>query len=156
MPDRSPTKIGWAAAAGAIAAIAATPAGAALGGTYASVEADRVHLSARMTSTSTAGYAAHMLTAPNGGTVREFVRPDGTIFAVSWRGPARPDLRQLLGGRFEVFRTASAGHRGRTRMPIAVREGDMVVRSAGHPGLFWGEAYLPGAVPAGFSADDLR
>ena len=143
-------------AIGVAAAMTGSAANAVLGGATASVEADRAHLSARMSSAAAATHTTHTLTDANGGIVREYARADGTVFAVSWRGPARPDLRQLLGDRFDAFRVASSGHRGRTRRPIAMRQGDLVVRSAGHPGAFFGVAYLAALVPAGFTAADLR
>ncbi len=143
-------------AIGVAAGMIGSAAGAVLGGTASSVEADRVHLAARMSSAAAGTHTTHTLTDVNGGVVREYARDDGTVFAVSWRGPARPDLRQLLGSRFDTFRIASSGHRGRTRRPIAMRQGDLVVRSAGHPGAFFGVAYLADIVPPGFSPADLQ
>ena len=79
------------------------------------------------------------------------------MFAVSWRGVARPDLRQLLGGYFDTFQSDNALHGGRrSRRPMAVNRSDFVVRTGGHSGAFWGVAILPQAAPAGFSASDLQ
>ena len=104
------------------------------------------------------------------GIVREFVNGDGVVFAVAWRGPGRPDLRQLLGSAFDTFQAkvtapdsnttvASDGavvHHGRLRRALVVEQRDLFVHSAGHPGAFFGFATLPQQTPPGFSPDALR
>jgi hypothetical protein len=137
---------------------AAGQAHAALGGARASVEADRAHMAARMQATYLATHTVQTLTASNGDTIREFVAVDGTVFALAWTGPARPDLKQLLGDRFTVVQAdndgdAQAGHR---RRPLGVNRGDFILRTGGHPGAFWGVAYLPGSIPTGVRLEDLQ
>jgi hypothetical protein len=156
-----PTRSLWRAAFGlalSLALAAGAPAArAGLGGSYASVEADRAHLSASMRSTGGGAYTVHTLTLANHGAVREFTRSDGTVFAIAWRGPGRPDLRQLLGGRFETFQSDNTPPQGRrTRRPLTVNRTDLMVQAAGHPGAFWGFAYLPELAPAGFSTGELK
>ena len=133
-------------------------AAAGLGGAMESVEADRVRFAARMSSTGAAGYAVHALKMPNGGVVREFTRPDGMVFAVTWRGPGRPDLHQLLGSllfdRFQSDNVMPAGRR--THTPLASDHADFVVQTGGRPGAFWGVAFLPQAAPSGFSPSSIR
>ncbi len=147
-------------AAGALCLLVAARAQASLGGGYASVEADRAHLAAKLVSTSVATFTVHALTLANGGVVREFMRgDDGVIFAISWRGPGRPDLRQLLGDRFAILGADNTSHQisgRRPRMPLAVSRADFVVRTGGHSGAFWGFAYLPQQAPSGFSASNLQ
>lgn len=140
----------------ALATVAATPAAAELGGGRRGVEADRAHLAAAMVSSATATHTVHTLTLANGDTVREFADADGTVFAVAWEGPARPDLRQLLGPAFETMQTDVATSRHRPRAAMAVARADLVVRGGGHPGAFRGFAYLPGRIPPGFRADALE
>jgi hypothetical protein len=99
----------------------------------------------------------HALTLANGGVTREFTRRDGVVFAVTWSGPSRPDLRQLLGGYFDAVQTASAPTGVRhMRRPLMIAHGGMLLRAAGHAGHFHGVAYLPQLAPAGFSAADLQ
>ncbi len=142
---------------GAAWLLLALPAHAALGGAFSSVENDRVHLSAKMVSVTHATHAVHSLTLANGDTVREFANPDGVVFAIAWQGPARPDLRQLLGSHFDTLQADSAAPRsGRSRRPMSVDRTDFVVHTGGHSGAFWGLAYLPQAIPSGFSANDLQ
>jgi hypothetical protein len=140
----------------AVGAGMASVAHAALGGAYASVEADRAHMSAKLNSTLGSTYSVHALALPNGGVTREYTRADGIVFAIAWQGPSRPDLRQLLGAYFETFQSDNALHHGRrARRPLSVQRPDIVVQSAGHSGAFWGLAYLPQAAPAGFSINDF-
>jgi hypothetical protein len=144
-----------AAAAAALALVG--PAHASLGGAYETVERDRAHMAARVASAQAASYRVHTLTLANQGVVKEFTRPDGTVFAIAWRGPGRPDLRQLLGARFSQLQAENAPAAGRRiRRPMSVNRSDLVVHSAGHPGGFWGFAYLPAMQPADFSLGDLK
>jgi hypothetical protein len=137
--------------------LAATPALAALGGPYASVAADRAHFAARVVSAAAATHTVHTLTLPNGGTVKEYSRPDGTVFAVTWSGRGRPDLRQLLGPWFDVMQADNAARTGPPhRRPLSVSRSNFLLQSGGHSGAFWGKALLPGVAPAGFSANDLQ
>jgi hypothetical protein len=154
---RARLKPSLALAVAGLALGVAPAAWAGLGGTYASVETDRAHLSAAMRSNSAGTYTIHTLTLANRGAVREYTRGDGTVFAITWRGPGRPDLRQLLGDRFETFQADNTPPHGRrTHRPLTVNRTDMMVQSAGHPGAFSGFAYLPQMAPAGFSTSDLK
>ena len=129
----------------------AAPAWAALGGAMDSVMADSAHFAARMTSTTAATHAEHDLTLANGAVVREFTRPDGAVFAVTWHAQGRPDLRQLLGVHFDAFQADNALQGGRrTHRPLSVARSDFIVQSGGHPGAVWGVAYLPQMAPPGF------
>ncbi|HLZ85509.1 MAG TPA: DUF2844 domain-containing protein [Caulobacteraceae bacterium] len=148
----------WASIAFALGSclIAAWPAQASLGGRRDSIDADRRHLGAQLSATVAPTHTVHRLTLPNGEVIREFARSDGVVFAVAWRGPARPDLRQLLGPRFDDVQADNVLPGGRrTRRPLAVRRPDFALSSGGHPGAFWGVAYLPALAPPGFSVTDL-
>ena len=134
----------------------AAPTRAALGGAYDSVQADRVHFAARLSSSGSGAFTIHTLNL-NNGLVREYTRSDGTVFAVTWQGPGRPDLRQLLGGYFTTFQSDNALPRGRrARRPFSVNRSDFVVRTGGHSGAFFGAALLPRVAPAGFSVSELK
>lgn len=150
-------RLAGAAAVLTAALLGAAPAAqAALGHAPESVQTDRIHMSARMATTTASAYTAQTLTLANDGTVKEF-STGGVVFAVAWRGPARPDLKQLLGEHFDTLQAETAvvgAHR--LRAPILVNRTDLVVHSAGHPGAFRGFAYLPAQIPAGVSAADLQ
>src|ERR1700692_3293890 len=74
------------------------PASASLGGDLSSVQIDQVRMrGAVMKVANRNAYTVHEMRAESGTTVREFVSPTGTVFAVAWQGPSIPDLRQVLG-----------------------------------------------------------
>jgi hypothetical protein len=136
----------------------AAPARAELGGPLASVEADRGRLGARMTSHALGGYRRHDLTRANGGGVHELTNANGRVFAVTWNGPGKPDLRALLGPYFATFQAGSTGY-GRAmhalRRPPQVSRPDLRIQTAGHMGWFRGVALIPSLAPAGFDAAAL-
>ena len=139
------------------ASLNANPASATLGASYVSVETDRAHMSAHHAVASQVAYTVHSLTTPSGSVLREFTRPDGKVFAVAWQGPARPDLRQALGPYFDELNAANPPRaRGGRHIPLTANRSDLVVRSGGHSGGFFGVAYVPGLVPAGVSLAALR
>lgn len=131
---------------------------AELGGTLSSVVADSGRMGAQMASTPMGGYARHDLTRANGGMVHELTNAQGQVFAVTWSGPGKPDLRSLLGRHFEAFQ-ASNDTGGRTlrvlRRPQQVSQSDLQIQTGGHMGWFHGEAFIPSLAPAGFSTRDL-
>lgn len=135
------------------------PACAELGGPLASVEADRVHMAARIVSADMGTYTRHALTRVNGGAVHELTNANGQVFAVLWSGPGKPDLRTLLGSHFATFQSAS-GTTGRglhgLRRPAQVSEANLQVQTEGHMGWFRGVAFIPSLAPPGFSLGDLR
>ncbi len=130
----------------------AAPSFASLGGASATIEADRAHLAARSSTIANAAYTVNVMTLPNGGTVKEFERNDGVVFAITWRGPSRPDLRQLLGSRFDVLQSDVAARTGRRqRGRLSDERSDFVLHGGGHSGAFFGTAYLPQLAPSDFS-----
>ena len=87
--------------------------------------------------------------------VHEFVDATGTVFAVSWSGPFKPDLSKLLGRHFEAFQKGE-GRRTGDRTHQRVETDDMVVVSAGHMGALIGRAWLPARLPAGFDPEAMQ
>src|SRR5258708_38432930 len=66
------------------------------------VQSDVAQLSASVKSSQArAGYRMHEIQLPGGTLLREFVAPDGNVFAVAWNGPTPPNLRQALGKYFD-------------------------------------------------------
>ncbi len=137
--------------------VLAFPACAHLGGPYASVEADSVRLGAALQSTATATHSVHALTLANHGQIKEFTGAGaGAVFAVTWRGAGRPDLRSLLGEHFQKLQADNVRPGPRSRRPLSVHRSDLVIVTGGHPGGFWGVAFLPQQIPADFPSGELR
>lgn len=140
------------------------PAGisAELGGRLATVATDQGRMAARLRSVAAGRYTRHELTRPNGGMVREFTNDEGAVFAVTWSGPGKPDLRALLGRYFPMVQggggTGGAGG-GRAmhslRRPAQVNAPDLQLQTGGHMGWFHGVAFIRSLAPAGFSTNDL-
>jgi hypothetical protein len=137
---------------------------AALGAGAASVQSDAVALN--MVVKSTKSKILHQNSAPttvyemsNGGlTVREYTRPDGTVYGVAWQGMNHPDLQPLLGSYFKDF---SLAHQSKNRRKGPHRHGsikgnDIVVEKSGHMRAVSGRAYVPSLLPQGVSADDIQ
>ncbi len=143
------------AAALAFCLAVAAPAQASLGAQRASVDSDVTHLKARLKSTATTAYTLHELSGDGGMTTREFTNGAGTVFAVSWEGPVRPDLKTLFGDYFPRFQADVHG-RARLHKPMRADEIDFIVRTGGHPGAMWGFAVLPAQVPQGFPMEALQ
>jgi hypothetical protein len=100
-----------------------------------------------------AAYSVHVVTLPSGTEVREYVAPNGIVFAVAWNGPTLPNLKATLGAAFDRYASANATRRA---TPLAVAADDLVVYSAGHLRAFVGHAYLPHAVPAGVNINAIQ
>lgn len=133
------------------------PSGAALGDDHGSVETDRRVLQASLRLSENASYRVSELQTELGVTIRQYETISGTVFAVTWHGPFKPDLRQLLGSHFESYSSAPrapAALRGRAARIVV--PGGAVVQSEGRSRSFSGYAYLPTLMPAGMSVDDLR
>jgi hypothetical protein len=133
-----------------LASLAALPAAhAALGDTLASVQADSQRLkAATLRVQATGSYTVQVLQLPEGGTVNEYLTPAGTVFAVRWVAPFKPDLGQLLGRYFATYATAPRSA-GSDRSHLAIEAGDLVVHAGGRPRAFAGTAWVPSLVPAG-------
>ena len=154
---RRTSALGCAVALVVTLVVAPQASRAELGGRYASVMADGVRLRAQVKSVPATNYTVHHMTLANGGEVRQFAAADGTVFAVAWNGPGRPDLRQLLGPRFDAVQTANAPVRGHFRRhALTVQQSDFIVQTGGHPGAFFGVAYLQQSLPAGVTGSELH
>ena len=135
-----------------------TAASAKLGGAMSSVTVDRGRMAVSMKSVAMGRYTRHEMTRPNGGSVREFTNAAGMVFAVTWSGPGKPDLRILFGPYFSTFQSnsvATARQMHSLRRPPQVAQRDLQIQAGGHMGWFHGVAFVPSLAPPGFSIDDL-
>lgn len=131
---------------------------AELGGRLSSVAADSGNMHARIASVAHGNYARHELTRSNDGIVREYTNASGMVFAVTWSGPGKPDLRTLLGQYFTIFQANSeviAHSTHALRRPPQVSQPDLQIQTSGHMGWFRGVAFVPSLAPPGFAVADL-
>ncbi len=128
---------------------------AALGGAPSDFGTTPLRQGGRSLAAATAGdtaavYTVSQSTLDSGTVVREYSNTLGIVFAVSWSGPALPDLRTLLGDKFAVM-TSFAGKRPKAgHSQLSVNQPDVVIVSSGHMRAYAGHAWIPSALPAGF------
>jgi hypothetical protein len=136
----------------------AFPAWASLGGDTVSIQADQLHMQGTRTTKAAESYTVHEIQSATGTVVREYLSPEGKVFAVAWNGPWLPDLRQLLGGYFEQYRAAVQRQSGarRVRKPVMIDQPGLVVQVGGHIRAFSGRAYVPELLPSGVRAEDIQ
>ena len=128
---------------------------AELGGTATSTRATG---GAVVHSLQNGPFQVRTMTDEGGTTINEYSSSAGRIFAYTWQGPTMPDLQTLLGNFYESWRDGATSY----RTPVSslhstrVTRSDVVVESGGMMRSYVGRAWLPGALPAGVSADDLH
>ena len=127
---------------------------AALGGDASSVDSDQAKMRAQGRVTQTAKYSVHELQASTGTTVREFLTPQGKVFGVAWAGPAKPDMRQVLGTYYEEY--AKSLPTRRLHHPVTIQGSSFVVQSGGHQRALMGRAYVPEMVPQGVDIQEIK
>lgn len=134
------------------------PAAASLGGDAASVEADAAKIQSSLRTTSSESYTIHEMQTSAGVDVKEYASTAGKVFAVTWKGPTHPDLRQLFGPYFEQFVQAEKAQRAQRhgRGPVVIQQPGLVVQVSGRMRSFSGRAYLPPMLPAGVHLEDIR
>jgi hypothetical protein len=138
-----------------LAAFAAAPALAALGGGVDSVQSDVVHMKGTVRAAPATGYTVHEITTSYGTTLREFAGADGVVFALAWNGPVYPDLQQVLGSYYSQFAQAASTTRTSHRH-LDIEQPGLVVQNSGRLRAFSGRAWLPALLPQNFSVGDIR
>ena len=99
----------------------------------------------------------HETTDANGIVVRQYVDANGTVYAVSWRGPAMPDVQSLLGTYFDTFKKGAQATIGDAGLHTArVTQGELVVENYVRLREFSGRAWLANALPPGVSTTDIQ
>lgn len=128
---------------------------ATLGEDVASVAVLKARLGATLQVHARERFAIHELALPTGAKLREFADDAGKVFAVSWSGGFRPNLRDVMGSHYDRFIAATRGRRAargiaRTELP------GLVVVVGGHLRNSFGYVLLSDRVPAGLEPADLR
>jgi hypothetical protein len=128
---------------------------AALGEDVDSVAADQVRLQAQLQVVHRPNHTIHEMQVPTGGNIREFVADSGKVFAVSWSGGWRPNLREMMGKHYDRY-LAAAKERRMARGLVRIEIPGMVVVMGGHQRAFFGHAYLTDLLPSGFLVEDIH
>jgi hypothetical protein len=102
-------------------------------------------------------YQVHEFQLGSGTMVKEIATAQGTVFAVTWRGPVLPDLTAFLGVYFTTFNQAAAQARagGARASAVSVNKDGLVLRSSGRMRAFEGYAFATSLVPTGVNIDEL-
>jgi Protein of unknown function (DUF2844) len=130
-------------------------ASATLGEPEITVQTDVARAHASIKSQARASYKVHEIQLPSGTVMREFVAANGNVFAVTWQGPTRPDLRQALGQYFDAYASVPRSKMA-DRRHVQIQQGDLVVEAGGHMRALSGRAYLLSAVPSGVNLGELH
>lgn len=148
--------------AGVAALLATVPAWAALGGapSFRGVPSTPSS-SLRVMSASgkaTAPWTVNTTTQDGDTVIREYLDSSGKVFAVSWRGPRGASVDTLLGSYFPAWEKGlAAAHAARGGYgPVELREPGLVVETGGHMGSLIGRAWLPKALPQGFTTNQIQ
>jgi hypothetical protein len=133
------------------------PGWAALGQPEASVSTDQLHMKSEDRVQTFQAYKVHQLTTANGPTVREYVSPQGLVFAITWQGRSTPDMNQLLGTYVNDLQTATAAQtRIQPRRGISVKTKDFVYSNFCRLRICTGSAYVPSLIPSNVSVEAIR
>lgn len=132
---------------------------ATLGGGLDSVDSDRITLKAQAKAvvSTHGGYSVHEMTLPSTTIVRQYVSDAGTVFAVTWSGQFKPNLRQLLGAYFDAMVSAQTAAPQAGLSHLRIRSGNLAVESNGHLNQqYHGRAYLANEIPAGLNLSNIE
>jgi hypothetical protein len=156
IPRRDASKLIACLSVTLMAAACPRMASATLGEPESSVQTDAAQIRGSLKAmTDHQVYRVHEITMLSGTLLREFVSPDGKVFAVAWKGPTMPDLRQTLGQYYDkLVPLSKLSHADHNHLQVV--QDDIVYQVSGHMRAFSGRAYIPGAVPAGVDLGDLH
>jgi hypothetical protein len=131
---------------------------ASLGRDATSVQEDVAKMRGTLHTSSGNSYTLHEIQTPTGVVIKEYASPVGQVFAVTWKGPFHPDLRQLLGPYFDEYVQAARTQRAKRpgHGPILIQHAGLVVEISGHLRSFTGRAYILQQLPAGMHVEDVR
>ncbi len=128
---------------------------AALGGSADSVESDRVSMKGLIRPLPAGVLQKQQLELPSGTLLTEYLNAAGKVYAVTWHGPALPNLRQVLGNYFVNYQAAARQPVVRHRL-VRLNSPDIVIESSGKMRAFVGRAWVPGLLPSGVTAADIQ
>lgn len=136
---------------------ASQPANAVLGEPATSIASDKESLGGlRIAKSAGDGFEVQEIQT-EGNSVREYVSPDGIVFAVAWNGLVHPDLTHLLGSYATEYQQALKNlPRKPGRQSLKVTSSRVIVEKWGHMRNLQGRAYAPDLLPAGVTINEIR
>ncbi len=131
---------------------------AELGGSEASVQTDQQKLHGALRVQRNQAYAVHEIRTESNSVAREFVSPDGTVFAIAFHGNTPGESNALLGPYAAQIAQAMSAQKGRRHLSGAVtfRIGNIVYEASGHMRSYHIRAYLADRVPQGTGLEEIR
>ncbi|MDQ5986117.1 MAG: hypothetical protein CSYNP_01835 [Syntrophus sp. SKADARSKE-3] len=135
----------------------ALPLQATLGESEDSIDADKAAIEATDLSTEVRNGCRIRVIRSDAATIREYITPNGIIFAIAWNGLIHPDLTALLGSYAGEYRTAmerTSREPGRRRLRVQTNQ--VTVEKWGHMRNLQGRAYVPALIPPGVSIDEIK
>ena len=133
--------------------IVAVPALATLGGAVTK-EAKQIQVQNSVVSAQPT-LNVFQFSLPSGTEVKEYTDSNGVVVAVSWQGPAMPNLEQLLGAHFQTFINRPTNS-NQSHRRVVMNTPELVAQVHGHVGAFKGVVYNPSALPAGFNTQSIQ
>ena len=119
------------------------------------VPGQKIQLKA-MTSSLGSSYSVKTVT-DEARTMKEFINSDGVVFAVSWDGYGRPDFAEIFGTYYADYQMQlKTRNRAIGRNVVATGDSQFVITNISRGPVMMGLAYVPGLLPAGVAAEDLK
>ena len=146
------------AAVGAAMVLLSLGAMAELGGTVQTVQADQQKLQGTRTVIARTAYQVHEIKTPTNAVVREFVAPNGKVFAVTYEGRFPGESNAILGAyssQIAAAKQATPGH-AHVAGTVHLESGYLRYRAAGHLGYFSMRALVSNAVPSGVTMEEIQ
>jgi hypothetical protein len=134
--------------------LAAGSAHAALGGNFASVQAEAQRINGTLRTVAMPSYDVHEIQV-NGHTVeRQYMSHAGQVFGISWKSTDTANLQTMLGSYFTTYQSGTVRridlhHSALTTPGLVVQVGSFIKT-------FMVRAYIPGNIPAGIDASEIR
>ena len=103
-----------------------------------------------------ARYTVETIRSP-GIVIREYVSPDGIVFAVAWRQQTGVvNLEQLLGSYYAEYSQAVLNQPRKSQRFRHVETEHAVIEAGGRMGAVWGRAWVGSLLPSGISQDSIK